>query len=314
MLVVASIRRAAWQAAHLAAFVAVTATQAAAQSAAQPAAAAQSAISRPASAALENLSIFAGLDGSKQPQDLGINANMGIRLSANWGFPLSDRANLGGQIGAAYNASDAAVHVLDQIEGTSRRQQTYLTAGIFQRPSDKLSWGLAYDLLFQHYYDDFTLSQFRGQVGYKVAKSNEVGAWFAKNAAGDEGTMGTTAVHLDPITQVSGYTRITWASQAQTTLWAGVAAGHENVVWVFPDNSRSNNVLVYGAELQLPLNDRFSVMGAANFLTPTSTGTVDAYLGLAFYPGRGAVRAARSTYAPLTTVANSPTMSVNLRR
>ena len=29
------------------------------------------------------------------------------------------------------------------------------------------------------------------------------------------------------------------------------------------DNSRSENVLVYGSELQLPLNDRFAVMGAA---------------------------------------------------
>jgi hypothetical protein len=267
-----------------------------------------------ASPALENLSIFAGLDGSKQPQDLGINANMGVRLSANWGFPVVDRAKLGAQIGVAYNASDAAVHVLDQIEGTSRRTQTYLTAGIFQRPTERMNWGVAYDLMFQDYYDDFRLSQFRGQMGYAVTRSNEVGAWFAKRASGDQGTMGTTAVHLDPITQVNGYTRITWASQAQTTLWVGVAAGHENVVWVFPDNSRSDNVLVYGAELQLPLNDRFAVTGAANFLTPTSTGTVDAYLGIAFYPGRGALRAARNTYAPITTVANSPTMSVNLRR
>ena len=97
-------------------------------------------------------------------------------------------------------------------------------------------------------------------------------------------------------------------------MWLGVARGHHNVVWVFPDNSRSENVLVYGADLQLPLNDRFAVMGAANFLTPTSTGTVDAYLGLTFYPGRGAMRAARSRYAPLSTVANSPTMPVNLRR
>ena len=59
-------------------------------------------------------------------------------------------------------------------------------------------------------------------------------------------------------------------------MWLGVARGHHNVVWVFPDNSRTENVLVYGADLQLPLNDRFAVMGAANFLTPTSTGTVDA--------------------------------------
>ena len=279
-----------------------------------PAAAQQSAIGASHSSIFENLSLFAGLDGSKQPQDLGINANMGLRLAANWGFPVVDAASLGAQIGAAYNASDAAVHVLDQIEGTSRRSQTYLTAGLFQRPTETLHWGLAYDLLLQHYYDDFTLGQWRGQVGYELTRSNEVGVWFTKSAQGDDGLMADTTVNLEPITQVNGYTRINWASEAQTTLWLGVARGHHNVVWVFPDNSRSENVLVYGAELQLPLNDRFAVMGAANFLTPTSTGTVDAYLGLSFYPGRGAMRASRNRYAPVSTVANSPTMPVNLRR
>jgi hypothetical protein len=216
--------------------------------------------------------VFAGLDGSKQPQDLGINANMGLRLAANWGFPVVDAAGLGAQIGAAYNASDAAVHVLDQIEGRSRRTQTYITAGLFQRPIDKLHWALGYDLLLQHYYDDFTLGQWRGQVGYDIARSNEVGVWFTKKAQGEDGTMGDTAVHLEPISQVNGYTTIKWASQAQTTLWMGVAQGHHNVVWV------------------------------------------DAYLGLTFYPGRGAMRASRSRYAPVSTVANSPTMPVNLRR
>lgn len=309
------VRRAVQISVCVAMIVPVFASQAHAQSTeTSPAAAAQSAIGASHSSVFENLSVFAGLDGSKQPQDLGINANMGLRLSANWGFPVVDSVSLGAQIGAAYNASDAAVHVLDQIEGTSRRTQTYITAGLFQHPTEKLHWGLAYDLLLQHYYDDFTLGQWRGQLGYDVARSNEVGVWFTKNAQGDDGTMSDTTVHLEPISQVNGYTRITWASQAQTTVWLGVARGHHNVVWVFPDNSRSENVLVYGAELQLPLNDRFAVMGAANFLTPTSTGTVDAYLGLTFYPGRGAMRASRSRYAPLSTVANSPTMPVNLRR
>ena len=69
--------------------VPVLASQAHAQSTeTSPAAAAQSAIGASHSSVFENLSVFAGLDGSKQPQDLGINANMGLRLSANWGFRL----------------------------------------------------------------------------------------------------------------------------------------------------------------------------------------------------------------------------------
>jgi hypothetical protein len=68
----------------LALLIPVVSSQAFAQSAgASPAAAQQSAIGAPQPSIFENLSLFAGLDGSKQPQDLGINANMGLRLAAN---------------------------------------------------------------------------------------------------------------------------------------------------------------------------------------------------------------------------------------
>ncbi len=281
---------------------------------ATPLYAGQSASSGPASAT-DTMDLFIGLDGSKQPQDLGINANMGARFSGNFGVPIARKSGLGAQFGVGVNLSDAAVHVLDQIEGTSSRQQTYLTFGVFQRLTDrKINWGIAYDVLFEHYYDSFTLGQFRGQAGYKVTPHDEFGAWVAVRTHGDDGVMGTTSVRLDPITQGNGYYERTWSSFARTRLWAGVASGHDNVVWVFPANTRSSPVFVYGADLHMPLNDRFAVTGAANFLTPTATGTVDAYLGIVFYPGHIAMHHAAEDFSPLLTVANNPTFSVNLKR
>jgi hypothetical protein len=272
-------------------------------------AAAQSAPGR-----FENLSLFVGPDGSKQPQDLGINAHMGIRFGANLGIPLSEPLGLGAQIGVAENVSDAAVHVLDQVEGTSRRTQTFVTAGIFQRPSANFNWGLVYDLSLAQYYDDFTFSQLRGQAGFGLRPGDEVGVRFAKSVKGDEGTMAGTPVRLDPITQVTGYHRHTWATAAQTSVWLGVARGHHNVVWVFPEDTRDNNVLVYGAELSVPLSERFALTGAANLVTPAATGTVDAYLGVTFYPGRSGLRAASNRFTPIVPVANNPEMSINLQR
>ena len=262
----------------------------------------------------ENLSIFAGLDGSKQPQDLGINANMGIRLSGNLGLPISDRLNLGAQIGAGVNLSDAAVHVLDQIEGTSKRTQTFVTLGLFQTVGGKATWGLAYDMLVQQYYDDFTLGQVRGFAGYNVTGDNEVGVWFTKSAKRDSGSMGGTPVNLDPISQTNGYFAHVWPTGARTRLWLGVARGHHNIVWVLPDNSQDRNVAVYGADLELPLSDRFAVSGSANFLTPTSTGTVDAFLGITFFPGRNAEHRKRGSYSPRLAVANNPEFPVNMHR
>jgi len=126
--------------------------------------------------------------------------------------------------------------------------------------------------------------------------------------------MGSTRVVLEPITQVNGYLRHRWPTAAWTTVWVGVAAGHHNIVWVLPDNSRDDNVLVYGAQLEMPLSDRFGVTGAANFLTPTATGTVDAYLGLTWYPGRSAQRRTAARYAPPIAVANNPWFAVNMSR
>jgi hypothetical protein len=261
-----------------------------------------------------NLNLFAGLDGSKQPQDLGINANMGGRFSVDLGMPVWKQHDLGMHFGVAGNFSDAAVHVLDQIEGTSSRTQAFVSVGLFQRPCEELTASLGYDFLYQEYYDSFQLGQLRGLAGYSVTKSTELGIWFTKSVQGADGEMGGTPVRLDAVTQGNGYLKYTWPNAAETTIWAGFASGHDNVVWVIPEDSRDENVFVYGADLHMPLSERFAITGAANFLTPTSTGTVDAYLGLAFYPGRSAMARATDPYSPPMSVANNPTFSVDLQR
>ncbi len=269
--------------------------------------------SAPPVSPLDSLELFVGLDGSKQPQDLGINANMGVRLAANLGVPISSSAGIGLQIGAGINFSDAAVHVLEQIDGTSRRTQTYVTVGLFQRGASRLSWAAGYDLLHQRYYDTFTLGQLRAEAAYRVTRTNDVGAWMTVPVQGDRGAVGTTPVRLDPIPQLNGFFRRTWPTGARTTLWAGVAGYHHNVVLVFPDNSRDETVFVYGAQLEMPLSNRLSITGAGNFVTPTSTGTVDAYLGITYYPGRRSPTE-RRRFAPAMFVGNNPEFAVDLQR
>ena len=253
----------------------------------------------------EHLQLFVGLDGSKQPQDLGINANMGVRVAANTGIPLVSRLGLGLQIGGALNLSDAAVNVLEQIEGTSRRSQTYLTIGLFQQGVSKLSWALGYDTV--------TLGQVRARAGYAATPTDEVGAFVSAPVRGAQGLMATTPVWLDPMTQINGYSRHTWPTGARTTVWLGMARQHHNIVWVIPTDSRSDNVVAYGASLEMPLSNTLSVTGSSNFVTPTATGTVDAYLGVTYYPRRRSP-AASSRFAPPLPVANSPEFPVDMRR
>jgi len=165
------------------------------------------------------------------------------------------------------------VHVLDQIEGTSKRTQTFRDRRPVSSGLPIASPGVSRtDLLSQKYYDNSQLGQLRGQAGFSVRSSDEVGVWFTKGVQGDSGVMGSTAVHLDPITQLNAFTRHTWANMAQTAVWLGVAKQHGDVVWVFPENAKDTNVLVYGAELSIPLSERFAVTGSANLITPAATG------------------------------------------
>lgn len=263
-----------------------------------------------AASPFEHVAFFAGLDGSKQPQDLGINANMGLRLSLNAGLPVVPAKGLGVQVGAAINLSDAAVHVLDQIEGTSRRSQLFVTTGVFQRLA-RASWAVAYDLQRDAYYDTFALGQIRGEVARRVTSADELGAAFNLGTGSRRGTVGDTRVELKPIAQALAFARREWSKGGRTTLWAGVASEHHNQVLVIPDPSVDRHVFVYGARLDVPLNDRVSISGSANLITPAATGTVDAFLGMTIRASKARERE-RALSLPLLDVANNPEMPVDL--
>jgi hypothetical protein len=262
----------------------------------------------------ENLSLFGGLDGSKAPEDLGINANFGIRGAVNWGLPVWEEQGLGAQVGSAINYSQTAVRVLRGIDGVTDRTQSFSTVGVFQRTDFGLNWGVGYDFLFESYYKDLHFGQWRGQVGYGLNDRNELGVWGAVHDRGDHATVDGESFSLRSITQGNLYWRHIWSNETVTRIWAGVAESHGRFVIVSPGNTPVQHPFVFGADLYVPLTDRISLFGEANFITPNDTGTVTATLGFAFYPDASAKRAGRSRFAPLLPVANNPTFAVDLRQ
>ena len=215
---------------------------------------------------LENLSLFAGLEGSKQPQDFGVNANFGGRFHANLGLPLVETCGLGLQLGSSINYTDNAVQVFERIEGTKDRFQNFTTFGLFQRLDNGWSWALGYDYLFQDFYDDFDLGQWRGDVGYQLNACNEIGGWFAISDRRNGGLFGTTPVVLDPISQGSIYWRRTWENDAQTSFWIGIAEGHGEVNVALGDLEPVGERVVFGSELFVPLRPQDGVVGAGELL------------------------------------------------
>lgn len=261
---------------------------------------------------LDSLELFGGIDGSKQPQDFGVNAQFGGRIHVNWGAPLIEGCGLGFQIGTAGNFSDHAVRVTSQIEGAGSRTQSFTTVGLFQRSVDGWNWGLVHDFLFERDYDTFSLTQWRAQVGFEVTGSDEVGLFGMIPQTNDRGSWGPVSVRLDPILQGSLYWRHTWEHDAQTGLWLGIAEGHGRANVALGVPSDLENVLVFGADLHVPLNDSWALFGQANFICPADSGTVDAFLGFAWYPGHLAKGWRRRAFSPVLPVANNTSFSVDL--
>ena len=124
-----------------------------------------------------------------------------------------------------------------------------LTAGVFQRGSGSTGSRLRCVV-------PYLLRRFLVRTGSRPAGCHRQGkrrtgfGWRSRRRR--QRTMGGTAVRLDPISQ-SPATIAHVATSAQTTVFAGVARGHHNVVWVFPDNSRDDNIRL--ARTGGPLSD-----------------------------------------------------------
>lgn len=261
---------------------------------------------------LENLSVFAGLDGSKEPADAGINANFGYRLGVNWGLPVLESVGIGLQAGSALNYARTAVRVLRFVDGTSEHTQSFTTIGLFQRTELGLNWGLAYDYRFDDYYDRLDTSQWRGQIGLNLGPDNEVGVWGTLRVRDDRSRLGGVPFTLRPLNQINFFWRHIWTNDAATRFWVGFTENHGRFNLLVPGEPPVRHPICFGADLIVPLTDSLALFGEAQFITPNDSGAVCATLGVAWYPG-AARRAARNRFAPYLPVANNGSMPLDLR-
>lgn len=264
--------------------------------------------------AAESFSVFSGLEGSKQPQDFGINAHFGGRVAVNGALPLWREWGLGIQFGTSLNATSNAVQVVERVEGSTGRTQCFSTIGIFQRLDSGWLWAVGYDYLFQDYYDEFGLGQLRGRFGYRIFPDDEVGLQGALHANDASGTFGSVPVTLRSLNQGSFYYRHWFPNRAMLGIWAGASESHGEVNAALGDLPRTGPQFLFGSDLHIPLGDKLALYGEANFICPADTGTVDAFLGLEFRPFGGQLSNGRSRFAPLLPVANNTTFSTDLRR
>tara|TARA_R110002073_G_scaffold8027_18_gene44856 strand:- start:22449 stop:23423 length:975 start_codon:yes stop_codon:yes gene_type:complete len=260
---------------------------------------------------LEQLSFLAAIDGSKQPQDYGVNADLGMRFRANYAAPLVESYGLGFQVGSAVNWTDNAVRVFELMGEDSTRFQNHTTVGIFQRVS-YWGWGVVYDHLYQDGFDATMLGQLRGQLSINVSDSTQVGLMGRFRAFDDIAEFNGSTVTLRSINQGSIYVRQFFETGVQLTGWFGAVDAHGESNGAFGSSPARNESFVFGADFVAPLNSSLALYGETNLVTPADTGTVDAFFGMVWYPFTNAKYAHRKQYAPMFSVAAPTSFSVDL--
>lgn len=263
----------------------------------------------------DELYFRAAIDGAKQPQDFGVNANLGGQVSMNWAAPIVASWGLGVQAGTGLTATGNAVRVYELLGESTGRTQHFTTVGLFQRTEAGIAWGLVYDFLNQKSFDQFQLGQWRGRLSYELTEQDQVGINLMLRSQKDLGVFGNSVtVELAPIDQMNFYWRRYWETVAQTTLWVGFSEGHgeDNVVTGFSPAKGTSFLL--GADLLMPLNDRLAIYGETNLMMPADTGTVDAFLGLQWSPSRRIYTSRRTRFSPMQELAAPTTFSVDLTR
>lgn len=261
----------------------------------------------------DELNVLIAIDGSKQPQDFGVNAYLGGQASANWGIPLIKEYGIGAQVGSGVTTSASAVRVFELLGESTGRTQSFTTLGLFQRTESGLAWGFVHDFLYEKSFDTFSLGQWRLRGSYSLSLCNEIGVTSTLRSYDDTGIFSTSSpVKLQSINQGSIYYRRFWDTGVQTTAWVGLADEHgENNAVTGPSPSKDFPFL-FGADIFMPLTASLSIYGETNMIMPSDTGTVDAFLGIQWSPKQRTKSFRRSTFNPLLPLAAPTSFAVDL--
>jgi len=210
----------------------------------------------------DHFDIFGGVHGFKGVRDFGLNGNFGFQEGANASggfFPFPHYA-LGYQLGFQALQSDLHGSVFE----SQSRQKYYVTAGLFHPVECGLKYGVVFDWQHDEILDEIDLTQIRAEIAIRNLHGREIGFWTAVHTNIDDGLgLATpTMIPADPAaalvaTRYEGtdqfvfYYRWNFACGGHGRLWGGFSGSEDGI---------------FGGDAEVPLNDRFSLSVAANYL------------------------------------------------
>ncbi len=242
---------------------------------------------------IESLQVGGGVQGFKGPGNLGQDSSFGFYESLNMGIPLD---LFGSGIGAQFGIRGVQSNISGANPRTSdRREQVFLTAGLFRRVDCGLQFGAVIDYLSESWDRSIDLTQVRGEISWVHSSRNEIGFQIASG-------LDTS---FDSIVRANvGATDTYSIFYRYRTKYGGVAK-------LYAGGSNNSEGLA-GGDLFMPFNDSWGFISEFAYLVPQNgaggAGNLqEAWnigLGIVWQPGHR-LRQTNNYYRPLFRVADN---------
>ncbi len=262
---------------------------------------------------LRNLLVFFGVHGFKGPADLGHSGNFGFHEGVNWAAPLWEPWGWGIQLGMeALHSNFLGTEAVDVGFGPplqmADRNQIFFTGAVFQRRMEKgLQGGVAFDLFYDHYYQNTTLCQIRSETSLVLNPYHELGYWgaYAVSRESVQG-VGSADAMIRPNDLFALFYRRRFTGGGMGRIWTGLS---------------SYGDLVLGLEGTVPLGTQWAIDNNFTCLFPKhgrSSGdrpeeAWSVSIHLVWYPGRVSNPVVSNAYHPLFYVADNSWFLVKRR-
>lgn len=251
--------------------------------------------------------------------------NNGLLYGANYGAPLGifgEATGIGFQVGGSYGLYDLDGRT-SGFSNDAVQQQLFLTTGLFRKADEytNFSVGVVYDAMLNQNFGQFaasmTLSQIRGQIGYRLNDHHEIGVWAALRVS-DQQVNIQGPLSFRAVDQVNFFWhhKFQWGADG----WTSVG---------FPDQTRLNGhgslgSYTLGANLTVPLSPRFGAYADLQYMAPSAgpgragaeEETFNIGFGVVFFPGANSLSKSviSNSWLPWLPVANNGSFIVDSNR
>lgn len=263
----------------------------------------------------QELAFFGGVQGFKNPYDIDRDrGNFGFHEGFNAGFKVP-YTYIGYQLG--YQAAQSQLNGTESPNSSESHTQHFTTLGLFRRTRDGLQFGSAWDTLVDRRHNARTFHQIRSEISWLDSCTHEFGFG---------ATVGIMNHSLEEDEQNGGNgeddedSEFSWESADQYVLFYrvhGKRGGEGRFFAGWSDDSDG----ILGADMLLPVHDRWSVQTGFTYMIPDARDGIDGSreeawnlnLAMVWHWGCTARTSHSNPYRPLFNVANNGSMIIDSR-